>query len=368
MSRLTRRATLGLLGAAALPMPFVRRARAEEPVVNIYNWANYIGEDTIPNFTAETGIEVVYDNFSSSEEAEAKLQTGGTGYDLVLMSSSSLPRLVPAGLFQPIDRSLLPLWDNLDPAILKLNAEWDADNAHSFPYAWGTFGISYNVDMVKERLPDADLSSLDLILKPENAAKLADCGISLLDSPEAVIRLAITYLGRDGNDLSAENIDAAVELLAGVRPHIRTFDNSTFLNTLPNKEICVANTFAGDYATAKARAAEAGVDIDLAYFVPKSGSPVWVDSFCIPSDAPHAANAHAFLAYLLRPEVIAEMTNYTNYASANLASRPFVAPEILADPAVFPDAEVMSRLWTPDTASDDELRLITRAWRSVKSG
>jgi putrescine transport system substrate-binding protein len=284
------------------------------------------------------------------------------------MSTSSLPRLLPAGLFQPLDRSLLPLWKNLDPEILRLTSGWDADNTHSFPYAWGTFGISYNVDMVKERLPDADLTSLDLIFKPENAAKLSDCGVSLLDSPEAVIRLAITYLGGDGNDLSAENIDAAVEMLAAVRPHIRAFDNSNFLNTLPNKEICVANTFSGDYATAKARAMEAGVDIDLAYFVPQSGSPVWVDSFCIPSDAPNAANAHVFLNYLLRPEVIAEMTNYTNYASANLASHAYVAPEILADPAVFPGADVMTRLWTPDTPSDEELKLITRAWRRVKTG
>ena len=368
MTVISRRRTLGLLGATVLPMPFVRRANAEEPVVHIYNWADYIGETTLADFTAETGIEVVYDTLSSNEEAEAKLVTGQSGYDLVLLTGSSLPRLAPAGTVQPLDRKALPLWGNLDSEILRLGASWDPGNAHGFPYTWGTAGITYNADLVKERLPDADLTSLDLILKPENAAKLADCGITLLDTPEAVLGMTMAYLGLDPAALTAQNIDAAVAVLVGVRPSIQTFDNTNFLNTLPTSEVCVANTFAGDHATAVGRAMESGIEVNLGYFVPRTGAPIWVDNFCIPADAPHPANAHLFLNFLLRPEVIAATTNYTYYANANLASRTFVAPDILANPAIYPDAEVMARLYTQPTPTDDQMRLLIDAWRKIKNG
>ncbi|MBL9051236.1 MAG: extracellular solute-binding protein [Tabrizicola sp.] len=368
MTVISRRRTLGLLGVAAFPMPFVRRAHAEEPVIHIYNWADYIGETTLADFTAETGIEVVYDLMSSNEEAEAKLLTGQSGYDLVLLTGSSLPRLVPAGTVQPIDRKALPLWGNLDPEILRLGASWDPGNAHGFPYTWGTAGITYNADLVKERLPDADLTSLDLILKPENAEKLADCGITLLDTPEAVLGMTMAHLGLDPAALTAENIDAAVAAILAVRSSIQTFDNTNFLNTLPTSEVCVANTFAGDYAAALGRAMEAGIEVNLGSFSPRTGAPIWVAHFCIPSDAAHVGNAHVFLNYLLRPEVIASTSNYTYYANANLASRAFVAPEILADPAIYPDAELMARLYAQPTPTDDQMRLITDAWRKIRNG
>ena len=189
---------------------------------------------------------------------------------------------------------------------------------------WGSVGVTYNMDMVRERLPDGRLDSLDILLKPENAAKLADCGVSLLDSPTDVIPLVLRYLGKDGDTTNVADYQAVIEALKPVRQYIRTFDNLNYLNAIPNKELCAVNSWSGDYSTAKARAAEAGIDINLAYFVPETGAPAWVDCLCIPIDAQHQEAAYTFLNFMLKPEVIAKCTDFTNYANANLASRPLV--------------------------------------------
>ncbi len=365
MTRLTRRTALTLMGSA-LAMPHI--ARAQSGALNVYNWADYIGPDTVAQFSEKTGIAVAYDNFSSVEEAEAKVLTGGTGYDLVLTSSSSLPRLIEAGVFQPLDRAQLPSWGNFDPAILELTAGWDAGNTYALPYTWGTTGIAYNVAMVKERLPDVDLTTADLLFKSENAAKLADCGITFLDSPLDNLRLGLRYLGLDGNDMSDAAVDQFADLMLSVRPSIRNFDNTNVINALANNDICAATIWSGDFAVARTRAAEAGSGAELAYIVPATGAPIWVDAFCIPSDAPNAANAHAFLEFLLQPQIIADMTNHVTYANANAASKPLIAPEILADPAIYPDPSVVARLFPATAADDAQLRAITRAWRRVRAG
>ncbi len=365
--KLTRRSTLATL-TGGLAMPWVRPSWAQGGSVNVYNWSDYIGETTLADFTAETGIEVVYDLYASAEEMQAKLLAGSTGYDVVLHSGQGLPRSIQAGVLQKIDKSKLTGWGNLDPEILKAGETYDPGYEYSVPYMWGSVGMTYNLDMVKERLPNADLSSLDTILKPENAAALADCGISLLDSPTDIGFMILSYLGVDPNKAGPEDWAKVVEAVKPVRQYISTFDNANYLTAIPNGELCAINNWSGDYGVAKARAAEAGIEMNLGYFIPKTGAPVWFDLWALPSDAPNVDNAHKFIDYLLRPEVIAACTNFTGYASVNKAALPFVDPAIAADPAVYPDAEAISRLYTPLPQTPEQESDMTRAWTEIKTG
>jgi len=299
---------------------------------------------------------------------EAKMLAGSSGYDVVLQAGSSLERFVEAKIYQPLDKSKLPGLSNLDPQIMKVLEGWDKDNKYGVPYMWGTTGITYNVDMIKERIPDANLESFDLLFKPENAARLADCGISILESPTDVIPMVLAYLGKDPNTTNPADYQAVVDAFKPIRKYIKTFDSSNYLNAIPNKELCYINDWSGDYATAKSRASEAGVEINLAYRVPKSGCPAWFDIWCVPADAPDLDNAFTFINYLLQPEVIAKCTNFTNYANANRAADKFVDPAVLNDPAVYPDAELRKRLWTQKTLSQELQRAETRAWSDIKTG
>lgn len=364
---LTRRSTLVAL-SGALAAPWVRPARAQGGTVNVYNWADYIGETTIADFEKETGISVVYDLYSSSEEAEAKVLVGATGYDIVLQSGISLPRFVKAGVYQKIDRSKLPNWKNLDPRILKILEGFDPGNEYGVPYMWGSVGFAYNTDLVRARLPDVDLETMDAIFDPENAAKLADCGISILDSPTDIGFMVLSWLGIDPNTAGAPEYAKMVEAFAKIRPYITTFDNTNFLNTMPNGELCAVNSWSGDYSTVKTRAAEAGVELNLEYHVPKTGAPAWFDTWAIPVDAPNVENAYLFLDYLLRPEVIAACTDFTGYANANKEATALVDPELASDPAVYPDEETLSRLYTPAPQTDEQDREINRAWQTIKTG
>ncbi|NBZ88172.1 polyamine ABC transporter substrate-binding protein [Stagnihabitans tardus] len=361
-----RSALLGL--GAGLAAPWVRPSWAASGVVNVYNWSDYIGETTLADFTSETGVEVVYDLYASSEEAEAKMLAGSTGYDLVIQSGMKLQRMVAAGVYQKLDRARLPNWKNLDPAILKIVEGFDPGNAYTSPYMWGSTGITYNLDMVRERLGDIDLNSLDVLLKPENAEKLADCGISLLDSPTDWGYMVLKYIGLDSNTAGEAEYAKMAEAMAPLRPFVATFDNANYLTTLPNKELCVANTWSGDYGVAKARAAEAGIELNLAYFVPKSGAPAWFDLWAIPSDAPNLENAYLFLDYMMRPEVVAACSNFTGYANANKAATAFVDAAIASDPAIYPDAETLARMYTPAPLTDAQEEAITRIWTEIKTG
>jgi putrescine transport system substrate-binding protein len=343
-------------------------AAQEEKVVNVYNWVDYIGETTIADFEKETGIKVVYDTYDASETVDAKLMAGHSGYDVVLHGSNFIPRLITAGVFQKIDIAKLPDYKNLDPEIMKILATADPGNAYSVPYMWGTVGMTYNLDMVNERIPDAPLDSLDILFKPEYASKLADCGISVLESPTDVIPMALAYLGKDPNSTDPADYEAVVELFKPIRQYIKTFDQANYLNALPNKELCVAMTWSGDYATATARAEEAGVEINLAYFVPKTGVPSWFDVWLIPADAPHPENALAFIDYMLRPQVIADATNFTYYANANIEGNKLVNPDILADPAIYPDAATQAKLFSRTDLPPAAERARTRAWSRIKTG
>jgi putrescine transport system substrate-binding protein len=367
--KLTRRSSLSLMAWAALAMPYISRAHAqEEAVLDVFNWNDYIGETTIEDFQTATGIQVTYDLFDSTETMEARMLAGSTGFDVVIQAGSTLERFTKAKVYQPLDRSKLPNWVNLDPVSLKTVEGWDPGNKYGVPYMWGTVGLTFNVDMVKERIPDADLTTLDILFKPENAAKLADCGISILESPGDVIPMALAYLGLDPNSTDPKDFDAVAKAFAPIRQYIRAFDSNNFLNAIPNKELCMINNWSGDYATAKTRAMDAGMEINLAYYVPKTGAPAWFDTWCIPASAKHVDNAHKFINYLMEPEVIAKCTNLIHYANANRAATKFVDPAILADPAVYPDDEVKKRLWIQKSMSPEVQQARTRAWSTIKTG
>lgn len=365
--RLTRRTTLAAMGGA-LAMPYVRPSWAQAGTVNVYNWSDYIGETTIADFEAETGIGVVYDLYASSEEMQAKMLAGSSGYDVVLMAGLSLPQFVKAGVYQPIDRSRLTGWGNLDPDILRIVEGFDPANTHGVPYMWGSVGMTYNMTMLRERLPDADPANLDTVLLPENAARLADCGLTFLDSPTDAGFMIMSWLGINPDTAGPAEYARVAEVMRAIRPHITTFDNSNYLTGLPNGEVCAVNSWSGDYSVAAARAEEAGIEIDLAYFVPRTGAPAWFDLWCMPADARNVDNGYLFIDYLLRPQVIADCTNYTGYANANLAAMPLIDPAIAADPAVYPDDETLARMYTPAPQTDEQESALTRVWTEIKSG
>jgi putrescine transport system substrate-binding protein len=365
-ARLARRLLAGAcaFGLAGAPGAWA----AEKPVVNVYNWADYIGSETLADFERETGIRVNYDTYESSEIVEAKLLTGGTGYDVVVHGGQYAARLIPIGVFRPLDRRLLTSWKSLDPKVLAILENYDPGNVFAVPYMWGSTGFAYNVDLVKQRLPDAPLESGAVIFDPTVISKLADCGVSFLDSPTDVMPMALVYLGYDANTTDPDELRAAEAMLLSVRPYVKYFSSARILNDLPNREVCVAMSWSGEYALARERAAEAGVKINLAYTVPAEGSVFWFDGFFIPADAPHPENAHRFIDFILRPDVIASISNHTRYANAVTTSQPLLDPEILSDPAIYPTEQVIRRLQLTRTLPPKIERLRTRAFARVKAG
>jgi putrescine transport system substrate-binding protein len=340
-----------------------------EKVVNVSNWSDYIDMENVKAFEKEYGIKVNYDTYDGDETLEAKLLTGHTGYDVVFPSSNYFARGIRTGLYLKLDKPALGNMNNIDRWILDLlSKQADPGNQYAAPYNFGTNGFTYNVDMINKRMKDAPVDSLKMIFDPAVLAKFQDCGVSFLDSPEDVIPLALAYLGKNPTSQDAADIKAAVDLLMKVRPYIRKFDSAGYLNDLPNKDLCVAMSWSGDYATATQRAIDAKIKINLAYTIPKEGTNIWFDAMVVPKDAPHPKNAMLFINFMMRPEVAAANTNVTYYATANMAAMKYVNKDILDDPAIYPDPKVMANGY-PSTVRDLEIQqLITREWTRFKTG
>jgi putrescine transport system substrate-binding protein len=340
----------------------------EERVLNIYNWVDYIAPETLIAFEQEFGIRVNYDNFDATPVVEAKLLAGSTGYDVVLQELRYSTRLMRVGVFQPLDHAQLPLWGNLDPWVMNNMARDDPGNSYAVPYMWGTTGFTYNIDMVLERMPDAPVDSAAMMFDPAVAAHFADCGISLLDDSSTVVPLVMLYLGYEPHSMDPVQLAEAEAVLKSVRPFIRYISSGKALNDLPNRDICIAMTWSGDYTQAQARADEVGADVRLAYSVPKEGTVLWFDTWLIPADAPHPGNAHLFLNFIMRPEIIAAISEFTGYANANLASVPFLDEELYQDPAAYPPLEARQG-WQAGLIYDPKMeRRRTRLWSRVKTG
>ena len=342
---------------------------AEEKVLNIYNWSDYIGENTIKNFEKETGIKVTYDTFDSNEILEAKLVSGNTGYDLVVPSVQYLARQVQAGVFQPLDKSKLTNYGNLDPEIMARIAKLDPDNKYALNWQWGTTGIGYNEAKIQKALgANAPVNSWDLVFKPENISKLKSCGVAVLDTPGELLPIALNYLGEDPNSFDEKVIEKGEALLMKVRPYITEFNSSEYINEMANGDICLAVGWSGDIFQAANRATEAKNGNVIKYSIPKEGAPMWFDMIAIPKDAKHPNNAHLFLNYILRPEVMADITNYVQYANANKAASALVDKEILNNPNVYPTPDMMKKLFTFAVLPADVDRIYTRFWTKLKTG
>ena len=343
-------------------------ALAQEKTVNVYNWNDYIDPKVLDDFTSATGIKVVYDTYDNNEIVETKLLTGKSGYDIVVPSGPFLQRLIQAGVFEKLDQTKLPNARNLWPEVTAKLAAYDPGNQYAINYMWGTTGIGYNVDKVKEKLGDLPLNTWDLILKPDVSAKLKDCGIYVLDAPEDVFPGVQRYLGIDPASRKNEDIVKAADHLMKIRGNVRKFHSSEYINALAAGDICVALGYSGDVLQAKKRAEEAKNGVKIEYVIPREGALMWFDSFAIPADAPNKDNAYAFLDFMMRPDVAARNTNMVSYASGNLAARAEISKAILDNPNVYPDAATFARLFT-NTAYDDKIqKVVTRQWTRVKTG
>jgi putrescine transport system substrate-binding protein len=343
-------------------------AQAEEKVLHVYNWSDYIAEDTLANFEKETGIKVVYDVFDSNETLEAKLLSGGSGYDVVVPSNQFLAKQIKAGVFQKLDKSKLPNWKNLNPDLMKALDNADPGNLYAFPYLWGTTGIGYNPEKVKAALGVDTIDSWDVIFKPENMEKLKACGVSMLDAPDEIYAAALHYQGMNPNPTSVDDVKKAEELLMKVRPYITYFHSSKYISDLANGNICVALGWSGDIFQAQARAEEAKNNVPVSYAIPKEGAASFFDMMAIPADAKNVDAAHTFLNYILTPEVIAPITDYVAYPNGNSAATPLVDEEIRNNPGIYPTEAASKKLYTFSELSPSVQRAVTRSWTKVKSG
>jgi putrescine transport system substrate-binding protein len=343
-------------------------AAAEEKQLNLYIWNDYLAEDTVANFEKETGIKVSVSNFGSNEELDAKLAPGKSGYDVVVPSASTYERQIKSNYYQKLDKSLLPNLANMDPEIQKRLAMHDPGNDYAVLHMWGTTGIGYNVAKVKAAMPNAPVDSWHLVFDPKVAKHFQKCGVAVLDSATEMFSMVLAYVGKDPNSQNPDDLNAAGDALMQFRPFVRYIDTQKMITDLANGDICVAVGYNGDMLQARDRATEGKTGQEIAYSIPKEGTIIWFDSYLIPVDAPHAKNAHAFINYMLRPEVIAAVSNTVNYANGNAAATAKVDPSVMNDPGVYPTAEVKAKL-TPDLAdTEDTTRLMTRMWQRFMTG
>lgn len=337
-------------------------------VVNVYNWADYIAPDTIEKFEAEYGIRVNYDLYDSSQVVDVKLLSGNSGYDVVVHSSQYSSRLTPIGIYEKLDYSRLDNRRHLDPELIDEIDVYEKTRGYAIPYHWGTTGYAWNENLVRARLPDHPMDSMDVLFDPAVASKLADCGISWLDGQTDLFPMVLAYLGRDPNGVDDKSLAAAEEVLMSVRPYVRYFSNDKMQIDLPNQEVCVAMSWSGDYARAAKTARDAGLDITLHYTVPKEGSGLWVDGVYMPADAPHKDNAYLFMNFLMRPDIAADIANTVYYANSNRSSWQFLSPELLNDPSIYPKTIDWNVIYPVLSVDPKRERFRTRAFTRVKAG
>ncbi|MGE8349856.1 MAG: polyamine ABC transporter substrate-binding protein [Pseudomonas protegens] len=337
--------------------------------VSIANWSGYIAPDTLSEFTQRTGIQTTYDVIDSNETTEAKLMTGGSGYDLASPSNHFLPRLIQSGAIQPLDKSKLPNWNNLDPKLMKLLETSDPGNRYGIPYMWVTVGIGYNVDKIKAIFGNTDVTqSWQMLFKPENIQKLKQCGVAFLDNPTQMVPITLKALGLDPHSEQPADLKQAEEALRAIRPSILYFHQAKYVSDLANGNICVAVGFSGDVLQAMATAQQAKNGVNIGYSIPREGSTVAMDMVVIPKNAPHLENAYAYLNYLLDPKVIANISNFVQYANGNAASLPYIEPQLRDNPAAYPPQSVLDTLFPIKTMTPAGMRLSTRLWTRITSG
>jgi putrescine transport system substrate-binding protein len=337
-------------------------------VLNLYIWSDYLAPNTLSDFEKQTGIKVHVAYFDTNETLETKLLAGSSGYDIVVPTASYFERQIKAGVYLTLDKSRLPNLKNMDPQLMSRVALHDPGNVHGIIYMWGTNGIGYNEKMIKELMPNAPLDSWRMVFDPAVAAKVAKCGISVLDSPAEMLRAVYSYLGKDPNSQSPDDLAQAETVLTKIRPYIRNINSSEYIEALANGDLCLAVGYNGDVMQARDRAREANKGIEIKYFVPKEGSILWFDMLAIPKDAPDPDSAYAFMNYIMIPQVIADISNFKRFANANAASQPLVQASVTDDPGIYPPPEQRQKLAVQLADSADQTRAITRVWQKFKTG
>ena len=353
---------------AAAVLLCITGSLAEDARVHVYNWTDYIDKEILVEFQAETGIKVVYDVFDSNRTLEARLLAGNTGYDVVVPSGAFLARQIKAGLFQPLDKSRLSNLRHMDEAIAARVRQWNPGNRYAVTYLWGTTGIGFNSARVAARDPRAPTGSWRMLFDPIVVSKFADCGVYLLDEPEEVIPAVLNFLGLDPASHDIDVIARAEPVLRAIRPHIRGFHNIAQTDGLANGSICLAMGWSGDMLQARERAGEVGNDTRISYMIPDEGAQMWFDMMAIPADAPHPDNAHRFIDYLMRPEMIAKASNHVLYANGNAAASPHLNRKLLEDPGIYPPPAVRERLYVTQPYPVEAQRFATSLWSRIKSG
>ncbi len=351
---------------AAFTLLFATTTQAS-PSVSVYNWTDYIGDTTLADFQASSGIKVVYDVFDSNETLEGKLLAGRTGYDVVVPSNHFLARQAQAGAFLPLDRSKLPNWQHLDPKLLKQLEQNDPGNQYAVPYLWGTNGIGYNVDKVKAALGVDHIDSWAVLFEPENLKKLKQCGVAFMDSPDELFPAILNYLGMDPRSEQPADYAKAEARLLELRPYITYFHSSKYVSDLANGDVCVAFGYSGDVFQAANRAVEAKNGVKVAYSIPKEGSNLWFDLLAIPKDANNPEQALAFINYLLDPKVIAKVSATVGYANANPDAQAYMDASLVNNPEIYPPQAVLDKLYISSTPSPKIMRVMTRSWSKIKS-
>lgn len=341
---------------------------AEDPVVNFANFIEEIAPDTIPSFTAETGIAVNYDAYDDNQVLETRLLVGNSGFDLVVPSSHFLDRQLQAGIYQKLDKDRLPNLKHLDPSLLLQLAHHDPGNQFAIPYVWGTWGVGYNVAKVEAALGGPAPDSWALLFDPKYASRLQKCGVIAMDHPYLMIGFALLYLGLDSDSTRPEDFKAAMDTLMAIRPYVSDITSSSVSQQLVDGQACVAVGVSGDFFLAQRLARETGQDVEIRYVIPNEGSMLWIDTLAVPVDAPHPGNAHRLIDYLMRPEVIAKVTESTGFANANLAATPHVRAELRNDPIVYPDEATRARLHIPASQSEEYTRRINREFTRFRTG
>jgi putrescine transport system substrate-binding protein len=341
---------------------------ANDAVLNVYNWSDYIAPGVIDDFAREYGIKVNYDVFDSNEVLETKMLMGHANFDVVVPSGPFLQRQVAAGVYQKLNKSLLPNLKYVDPEVARTSAVYNAGNDYGVDYMWITSGPGYNVAKIRERMPDAPVDSLAMIFDPAVVSKFKDCGVAMLDTPTEMLGAVLLYLGRNPNSEAVADLQAAEKVLLSIRPYIRYVHSSRYIDDLANGEICLAMGWSGDVKQAHDRAVEAGGAIELAYRIPKEGAMRNFDMVAIPADAPHVKNAHLFINYLLRPDIAARNSNYLKYANGDDAAFETLTPAVRNDPGIYPPAQVRAGL-VPELAKSSQFtRLLNRMWTRFKTG
>jgi len=357
-----------------LAVPALLLALAAAPAfaqgqVNVYNWSDYIAEDQLKEFSKNTGIKVNYTTYDSNEILDAKLRAGRSGYDVVVPTASPFfVRQLAANIYRPLDKAKLKNYANLDPKIMAQLAKYDPGNTHGIPWMWGTIGLGYNVAEINKRMVKPPVDSLAMIFEPSIVSRFADCGVMVLDSPTDVIPAALKYLGLDPDSKKSEDLAKAAALIKGVRPYIRKFHSSEYINALAGGNICLAFGYSGDILQARDRAAKAADKRTIAYAVPTQGAMLWIDVAAIPKDAPNPDNALRFLDFMLEPKVAAASSELTGYANANVPGTALLDKAISGNPSIYPKADDRAKFYTITAGTPEQTRERTRLWTSIKTG